>query len=249
MTSGQRHVLAAPVDLLVLLGAVALFYPRVGLPGWTSPGGDMVNLMLPGRDWAARWLGQGIIPLWNPMTFGGVPFVGAMQAAVFYPPNLVLNAFCSPLTTINALRFAHIGLLGAFTWFFLRIERAHTRPAALLGAIAIAGSAYAASHTDHINQLAASAWLPALVVCQWRWWRTGSPWALVAFAIALALQISGEADPARCAMIDDLPHTTRAARNFGMYAVLFGARATDGEANAACPDWGALPSVLQQVPA
>jgi putative hydrolase of the HAD superfamily len=68
-------------------------------------------------------------------------------------------------------------------------------------------------------------------------------------AFALALQISGEADPTRCAMIDDLPHTTRAARDFGMYAVLFGQQATGGEASAACPDWSTLPSVLRQVPA
>lgn len=68
-------------------------------------------------------------------------------------------------------------------------------------------------------------------------------------AFALALQISGEADPTRCAMVDDLPHTTRAARDFGMYAVLFGAQSTEGEASAACPGWSALPAVLRQVPA
>jgi len=177
------------LDLLLLLGVVVLFYPQVGRPGVMSPGGDMVNLMLPAREWATRWLARGIIPLWNPQTFGGVPFVGAMQAAVFYPPNLVAGAFLSPLAAINLLRLVHIYLFGALTWLFLRLERGHARPAALLGAIAVAGSAHVASHLDHINQLAAMAWLPALVACQWRYWRTRSHRALLAFALVVAIQI------------------------------------------------------------
>ncbi|HET6845354.1 MAG TPA: pyrimidine 5'-nucleotidase [Anaerolineales bacterium] len=68
-------------------------------------------------------------------------------------------------------------------------------------------------------------------------------------AFALALKIAGETDATRCAMIDDLPHTTRAARDFGMFSVLFGAQEHGGDANAACPDWSSLPSVLGQVPA
>jgi putative hydrolase of the HAD superfamily len=63
-------------------------------------------------------------------------------------------------------------------------------------------------------------------------------------AFEMALTISGEHDPSRCVMIDDLPHTTRAAREFGMFAVLFGAQTAGGDANAACPDWHTLPSVL-----
>jgi len=189
MKSRVPGSIVAVSDLLLLFGAVVLFYPCVGLPGWISPGGDMVNLMLPGREWAARWLAHGVVPLWNPQTFGGVPFVGAMQAAVFYPPNLIAGAFLSPLGTINLLRLAHIYLFGAAAWFFLRAERGLARPAALLGAIALAGSAHVASHTDHINQLAAMAWLPSLVACQWRWWRTGSRGALAVLAAVLALQI------------------------------------------------------------
>ncbi len=67
-------------------------------------------------------------------------------------------------------------------------------------------------------------------------------------AFELALRVSGEHDPSRCAMIDDLPHTTRAARDFGMFAVLFGAQSHSGHANAACPDWTVLPALLGEAP-
>ncbi len=63
-------------------------------------------------------------------------------------------------------------------------------------------------------------------------------------AFALAMLAAGESDPSRCVMIDDLPHTTRAAREFGLYAVLFGATTADGDANAVCGDWPGLAALL-----
>lgn len=63
-------------------------------------------------------------------------------------------------------------------------------------------------------------------------------------AFQVALEASGEHDPSHCVMVDDLPHTTRAARDFGMFAVLFGVHAHGDDASVACPDWSALPSVL-----
>ena len=65
-------------------------------------------------------------------------------------------------------------------------------------------------------------------------------------AFELALLASGESDPSRCVMIDDLPHTTHAARDFGMFAVLFGEQDHGDDANAACPDWKALPALLAE---
>jgi len=38
----------------------------------------------------------------------------------------------------------------------------------------------------------------------------------------IAMQLAGETDPARCVMIDDLPRTTRAARELGIYSLLYG---------------------------
>lgn len=63
-------------------------------------------------------------------------------------------------------------------------------------------------------------------------------------AFALAMAASGEDDPAKCIMIDDLPPTTRAAREFGLFAVLFGAASPGADADAACGDWAHLPAIL-----
>jgi putative hydrolase of the HAD superfamily len=63
-------------------------------------------------------------------------------------------------------------------------------------------------------------------------------------AFKLALQAAGEKDPSRCVVIDDLPHTTRAARAFGFHSLLYGTGTNDGAADGAFNDWSALPQLL-----
>ncbi len=63
-------------------------------------------------------------------------------------------------------------------------------------------------------------------------------------AFALALRVAGESDPSHCVMIDDLPHTTRAAREFGLLSLLYGGAAEPGAADASFTDWRALPGLL-----
>ncbi len=63
-------------------------------------------------------------------------------------------------------------------------------------------------------------------------------------AFGLALKAAGETDASRCVMIDDLPHTTRAAREFGFYALLYGTPPERDVANGAFTDWRELPQLL-----
>lgn len=65
-------------------------------------------------------------------------------------------------------------------------------------------------------------------------------------AFALAMQAAGEKDPSKCIMIDDLPHTVKAAKTLGMYSVLFGAAAPDGVSDASISDWRQLPAILNK---
>ena len=63
-------------------------------------------------------------------------------------------------------------------------------------------------------------------------------------SFAIALKTAGETDPRRCAMIDDLPRTTRAAREQGLYAILYGAAEPHVDADAALTDWSLLPGLF-----
>lgn len=60
----------------------------------------------------------------------------------------------------------------------------------------------------------------------------------------IAMRMAGESDPARCVMIDDLPRTTKAAREAGWYSILCGQDRPHPDANATLRDWRKLASIL-----
>lgn len=64
-------------------------------------------------------------------------------------------------------------------------------------------------------------------------------------SFAMALRLAGETDARRCVMIDDLPRTTRAAREYGMFSILYGASQPHPDASAVLSDLLQLPALLQ----
>lgn len=60
----------------------------------------------------------------------------------------------------------------------------------------------------------------------------------------LALKIAGESNPSKCVMIDDLPGTVKAAKDLGLFSILFGTTAATPESDAAISDWRQLPALL-----
>lgn len=63
----------------------------------------------------------------------------------------------------------------------------------------------------------------------------------------IALRAAGNPDPRRCVILDDMPRTTLAARQVGMFSILVsenGAQSSD--ADAVLHDWTQLPALLEQ---
>jgi pyrimidine 5'-nucleotidase len=63
-------------------------------------------------------------------------------------------------------------------------------------------------------------------------------------SFGVAMAAAGETNPARCVMIDDLPRTTRAARDFGLFSMLYGQSEPHPDADAVFNDWGQFPALL-----
>lgn len=71
------------------------------------------------RYFGFNTLAKGTIPLWNPYIYGGTPFVGGVQSAIFYPLNLIFLVF--PIhVAINYSIILHVFLSGVFTYLYLR---------------------------------------------------------------------------------------------------------------------------------
>ena len=100
----------------------------------TAPGSDTLNQFAAWRAFAAERLRAGDLPLWNPFTYGGQPFLGGFQSALFYPPNLVFLAL--PLERALNLSFAlHLAWLGAGTFAWARGRGMGVLAACLVGLV------------------------------------------------------------------------------------------------------------------
>lgn len=64
----------------------------------------------------------------------------------------------------------------------------------------------------------------------------------------MVFKLAGGTHPEQCAMIDDLPRNTRAARQHGIFSILYGVHgstASPSDADAILTDWQTLPALLK----
>lgn len=112
------------------------------LPGWLAPalyalvtlvlfrefvfslknilGTDTVALGYFARSFYTHFLRDlGTFPLWNPLLFGGLPFVDGMHGDIFYPVSLLL-VFLDPARSWGWKLALHVFLAGCFAYLWLR---------------------------------------------------------------------------------------------------------------------------------
>jgi len=108
--------------LTLFLLALAYFY-NVVIPDGSSvlsdQNTDTRHQLFYWRYFGFNTLAKGVLPLWNPYIYGGTPFVGGLQSAIFYPLNLIFLIF--PIhVAINYSIILHVFLSGVFTYLYLR---------------------------------------------------------------------------------------------------------------------------------
>jgi len=121
---------------------------------------DQGDFFYPLKLQTADRLASGHIPLWNPLSGLGEPWLANGQSGVFYPPTLL---FLLPSAALAAglfllLHFA-IGAWGS--WRFLKQE-AVSDAGALVGAAAFSACGFAASLSVYWNHFGGWVYLPAI---------------------------------------------------------------------------------------
>ena len=61
----------------------------------------------------------------------------------------------------------------------------------------------------------------------------------------IAMKLAGESDPSNCVMIDDIHRTTRAAKEAGLFSILYNETFPAGSADAHLTDWDHLLPILE----
>ena len=143
-----RPTLVVPLDrrdlgvLVLLLLASLLFHWALITPDLARRKsyveGDFYNQFHAFASYEHDRLWAGEIPLWNPYTYAGHPFLADVQSALFYPPSLLVMLLSGPgpfsPLWLETEAIVHFYLGAALTYLFVRRQIVRTSEAGALGA-------------------------------------------------------------------------------------------------------------------
>ncbi len=148
---------------LVLFPLLALaFFARPLMTGDLPVFRDHRDYFQPLRYYTAVELRSGHLPLWNPYSASGEPWLANPQTAVFYPPAWIFLIL--PFATAYVLYLAlHLAILGYGMYRLLALRV--SREAAIAGAVALTCCGPVFSLIDISNNLTTFAWFPWVIWC------------------------------------------------------------------------------------
>lgn len=128
---------------------------------------DFLYQNYPFRHFAATSLAMGQLPLWNPYTFNGMPFLADIQTTVFYVPSLFLTIFVRDGSLnfywLELIIILHFLLAGVGMFYLAKSFKLHNVPSLVAGA-AYMLSGYMIVHAIHQQNVTLVAWYPFVVL-------------------------------------------------------------------------------------
>lgn len=143
------------------LAAIVLALFRRPLTGATFFFRDVSLLFFPKKLQLVQALQSGIVPLWDPMTLGGRPYLAVPSNFIFYPGNL-LFLFFEPLRALNLLIVLQfVGCAIAACWLARTLGLSNE--ASFLAGAAYAFAGFTVSSANLLPILLGMPWLPVTI--------------------------------------------------------------------------------------
>jgi len=173
------------ITVIILLLPLAWFFPAetgklalVHGDGWPQHIGM--------RFQVGQMIARGMLPLWNPYVFGGMPLLAASYPGALYPLNWVF-AFLPPGAAMNVVVIAtfHLALVGAY-----RFARAVgcNRLGALITGVVFTFGGFMVMSQGNTAKVTAAAWLPWVLLAIEKLYQTASWRRVTLGALFIALQ-------------------------------------------------------------
>lgn len=147
------------VFVVALVMVIIRFYPFIF--GKTLYFGDNYSLQVPGKIFTAQWLRKGVLPLWNPTIFAGIPWISEINQSVLYPSTLFFAVF-SPAIALNLSLIGHL----VFTFIGMYVLARKLRinhTSALLAGILWTFSTQVTGSLNNLSTIQSLAWFPWIV--------------------------------------------------------------------------------------
>jgi hypothetical protein len=198
--------LAAEAAVVVaLIGTIVAFWFRVLVLDELSIPYDIQEWHYPQLAFLGHALARGDFPLWNPHIYGGMSFVGEINAALFYPVNLAVLWIGGllhdgiPYRLIEFELALHYLLAGWGAYWLARTFHVSV-PAAVITAVVYMCGPYLASQAQHLGLVMGAAWVPFVLAAAMRSiQRNGLLWPTM-LALSLAIVIVTGFVPATAAL-------------------------------------------------
>ncbi|MFN2229098.1 MAG: hypothetical protein ACK2VA_04955 [Anaerolineae bacterium] len=162
---------------LLLLATLAFHWPLItpdAAARQSYPEGDFYNQFYTFAAYEHDRLWTGQLPLWNPYAYGGHPFLADVQAAVFYPPSLLVMLLSGPgrfaPQWLIVEVIAHFVLGAILTYAFVRrltapFGRYPSIVASLLSALTFTFGGYLTGYPpQQLAILETQVWLPLILL-------------------------------------------------------------------------------------
>lgn len=140
-----------------MLAPFAIWIESARLGRVLAPG-DGLTYYLPVHALAARMWRQGVVPGWDPWSFGGSPLLATAQVGALYPPNLV-HLLLSPAAAHDLLVVTAFAVAGTGAGLLGRHLTGDGVAGAVCG-VTFGLSGFCFGHLNHLSLLATAAWLP-----------------------------------------------------------------------------------------
>jgi hypothetical protein len=129
---------------------------------------DFAEYIYPVQTFAARESSLFSLPMWNPYSFHGMPFLADLQVGFFYPLNRILNLFVDsggnlPVNILQMQIIFHF-LIAQITFFLLARSWKISAGGAVIGAVSYAFSSLMIYHAIHPMMIYHLAWFPLILM-------------------------------------------------------------------------------------
>lgn len=152
-------------SVLLFSAMIAIFFNKIVLgSAWLWE--DMLYFSYPVRVFAATSIAMGHLPLWNPYTFNGMPFLADIQTTVLYLPCVLLS-LCVRDGSINfywleVMVIAHYVLAG-WAMYVLASSFGLKRVPAFFAGASYMLSGFMIAHAIHQQMITMVAWFPLII--------------------------------------------------------------------------------------
>jgi len=155
----------------------------------SAPETDITLYFFPVRSFGFSNLARGVIPFWNPHTFGDAPYLANPQTALFYPFNIIF-LFLPTVLSINILCAFHLSLSGVCAYVLAR-KTGQTCFASFIAGICYAycGQQILRIYAGHLTINAILPWIPLFLFFLYDIFEKPGHLRLVIASVILALAI------------------------------------------------------------